>query len=110
MATLGAVFLSAFFAAVAGAVFTAAFLVAVFLVAACSSFAASARFNAHRFWVAATIAALPALLSFRFGFDSSGIGGAGDLADFFDAAHLLRCASAIRARPAALMSCFGFAS
>ena len=55
----------------------------------------------QRFFVAATIAALPARLSFRFFL------GAASCADgsvvFFDAAHLFRCASAIAFLPAALI-------
>jgi hypothetical protein len=61
-------------------------------------FVASARFAAQRFLAAATIARLPAAESFRFGFAA-----AGAACGFFDSAHLFRCASAIRARPAALM-------
>ena len=38
---------------------------------------ALAFFAAHRFFKAATIAALPALLSFRLGFAGSGVAGAG---------------------------------
>ena len=38
-------------------------------------FAASARFSAHRFLVAATIAALPALLSLRLAFGAFGVFG-----------------------------------
>ena len=60
-------------------VFAAAFLTAPFFRAvflAGFAFAASARFNAQRFLSAATIAAFPALLSFRFGFDDSGVSGA----------------------------------
>jgi hypothetical protein len=63
------------------------------------SLSLAAHFAAQRLFNAATIAALPAALSFRFGF----------LADFgpadspFGAAHLLRCASAIARRPAALI-------
>jgi len=53
--------------------------------------AAAAFFRAHRFFAAATIATLPAGLSFRFGF-------AGALgSDFFlDSAHRFRCASATK--------------
>ena len=85
------------------AFFAAVFLVAVFLVAARSAFAASARFAAlaaRAFARFATNAALPALLSFRFGFDVAGAGGS---AAFLDAAHLLRWASAIAFLPAALI-------
>jgi hypothetical protein len=63
---------------VAAVFFAAAFLVAPFLrvgtavFAAPCAFAASALFNAHRFFVAAMIARLPAAESFRFGFGDSG--------------------------------------
>lgn len=62
--------------------------------------ACSARFNAQRFFVAATIALLPAAESFRFGFETAS--GAG-LSAAFLAAHLFRCASAIAFLPAALI-------
>src|SRR5262249_50825498 len=58
-----------------------------------------ARFSAHRFFSAATIAALPAALSFRLGLVAGAAGTEAPLA----AAHLLRCASAIRFRPAGLI-------
>jgi hypothetical protein len=61
-----------------------------------TAFAASARFSAHRFLVAAMIAFRPAAESLRFG-----LGTASDA--FLEAAHLLRCASPIRARAAALI-------
>jgi hypothetical protein len=64
-------------------------------------FAASARFNAHRFFVAAMIAFLPAAESFRFGLETTlGVAPA-DAA--LEAAHLFRCASAIAFLPAALI-------
>ena len=63
-------------------------------------FAASALLAAHRFLRAATIAALPALLSLRLGFGGSGVISSDCV---FDAAHRFLCASAIRARPAALI-------
>ena len=47
--------------------FATAFLAAVFFGAACCVFAASALFSAQRFFVAATIAFLPASDSFRLG-------------------------------------------
>jgi len=70
------------FAAFAVGAFTVAFLTATFFRApvlaatACVVFVApadSARFSAQRFFVAATIAALPARLSFRLGFGASGV-------------------------------------
>ena len=72
-----------------------------FLAAAFIAFAASARFSAHRFFVAAMIAFLPAAESFRLGLgDASGGDGS---AAFLEAAHLFRCASAIAFLPAALI-------
>jgi hypothetical protein len=68
------------------------------LLTATLYFAAPAFFRAHRFFAAATIAALPAGLSFRLGF----VGALGSTF-FLDSAHRFRCASAIRARPAALI-------
>ena len=59
--------------------------------------AASARFAAQRFFSAATIAALPAALSLRFGF----AGASSVLAS--EAAHRFRCPAAIALRPAALI-------
>src|SRR5947209_2676446 len=65
-------------------------------------FAASLRFSAQRRLVAAIIAFLPAAESFRLALGASADDATG--ADFaFDSAHLLRCASAIRFRPAALI-------
>jgi hypothetical protein len=64
------------------------------------AFAASALFNARRFFVAAMIALRPAAESFRLGLGASGCEGS---AAFLDAAHLLRCASAIAFLPAALI-------
>jgi hypothetical protein len=64
-------------------------------------FAASARFNAHRFFVAAMIAFLPAAESFRFGLEAAS--EAGNSAAVLEAAHLFRCASAIAFLPAALI-------
>jgi hypothetical protein len=92
-----------FFAAFAGTDFTAALLTAAFLVATGFGFAASARFAAlaaRAFARFATNAAFCALRSFRFGFDVAGAGGS---AAFLEAAHLLRCASAIAFLPAALI-------
>jgi hypothetical protein len=73
-------------------------------------FFAAALFAAHIFLVAAMIAALPAALSFRFGFgDAFEVGVAVGVADAwgsglpFIAAHLLRWASAMALRPAALI-------
>jgi hypothetical protein len=54
-------------------------------------------FPAQRFFKAATIAALPALLSFRLGFAGSDVAGDVPLI----AAHRLVCASAIFRREAA---------
>jgi hypothetical protein len=69
-------FAAPFFAALREA-FTGAFFAIVFLAAgACLAFAAvfaAARFAAQRFFNAATIAALPAALSVRFGFVDSGV-------------------------------------
>jgi hypothetical protein len=48
------------------------FAAAVFVAGFCSLWTAS-----HRFLSAATIAALPALLSFRFAFGATGVTGAG---------------------------------
>jgi len=63
------------------------------------NFAASALLAAHRFLSAATMAALPASLSFLLGFDVVVTGS--DLP--LDAAHRLRWASAIAFRPEALI-------
>ena len=65
------------------------------------AFAASARFNAHRFLSAATIAFLPAAESFRFGLAAAFAGDPS--AAVFEAAHLFRCPSAIAFLPAALI-------
>ena len=63
-------------------------------------FLAAARCAAQRFFVAATIAALPAALSFRFGFGAAGASGAvSPLAK----AHLFLCPAAIFLRAAALI-------
>jgi hypothetical protein len=69
----GAVFFAADF--LATTFFPAAFFGAAFFAAAGFDLAASAFFAAHRFFKAATIAALPALLSLRFGFNVAGAGG-----------------------------------
>ena len=68
-----------FFAAdfLATAFFTAAFFGAAFFATADFALAASAFFAAQRFFKAATMFALPALLSFRFGFAGSCVVGAG---------------------------------
>jgi len=70
---------AAFFAATffAATFLTAALFVAAFFAAAGFDLAASAFFAAQRFLKAATIAALPALLSFRLGFAGSVVAGAG---------------------------------
>src|SRR5664279_4461580 len=56
---------------------------------------------AHRFLRAATIAALPAAESLRFGLAATGEARAAD--EPLDTAHRLRCASAMRFRAAALL-------
>jgi hypothetical protein len=67
-----------FFAAFVGA-FTAVFLLAAFFRAgacflAAADFALAAAFcKRHRFFVAAMIASLPVALSFRLGFEGSGL-------------------------------------
>src|SRR5438105_1729761 len=60
---------------------------------------AAAFLAAQRFFNAATIAARPAALSFRFAF----LAAFGAAVFSFDAAHLFRCASAMALRPAALI-------
>ena len=93
----GDFFTDAFFT---GAFFFAAFLTAAFAEAGCAF--AAAFFAAQRFFKAATIAALPALLSFRFGFAGSGVdagAGGSDSPRIF--AHLALCAMAIFRREAA---------
>jgi len=64
-------------------------------------FALAALTTAHRFFVAVMIAFLPAAESFRLGFGAAF--GAEGRAAFLEAAHLLRCASAIAFLPAALI-------
>jgi len=82
-----------FFAAFTEGAFTAAFLTTTFF--------AAAFFAAHRFFKAATMFALPALLSFRLALGAgAGVDGAATL---FDSAHRFRCASAIALLPAALI-------
>jgi hypothetical protein len=56
---------------------------------------------AHRFFVAATIAARPALLSFRLGLGAAS--GADGSVAVFDSAHRFRCASPMRFLAAALI-------
>ena len=56
---------------------------------------------AQRFFVAATIAALPALLSLRLGLGAAN--GAGGSVAFWDSAHRFRWASPMRFRAAALI-------
>src|ERR1017187_3695995 len=97
--------LTAAFFAVFRAAFTRAFL-ATFLAGACwglAAFFAAARFAAQRFFKAATIAALPAALSFRFGFGASGATGDDRSDSFLDSAHRFRWASPMRFRAAALI-------
>jgi hypothetical protein len=89
-----AVFFCDFFA---GAFF-AALLEADFFATASTVVAATAFFAAQRFFNAATIAAFPAALSVRFGFEGSGEAGAAE-----DSAHRLRWASLMRFRAAALI-------
>src|ERR1035441_9229849 len=88
----------------AGADFFATFLTAAFfagfLVAAFSCCALAALTASHRFFVAALIAFLPAAESFRLGLGAAS--GTDGSAAFLDAAHLLRCASPMRFRAAAL--------
>ena len=95
-----AVFLTAvLFAAFADAVFAAAFFRAgdgAFFAAA-FAFAALAALAFFKF---ATSFAFAAAESFRFGFGGSGVAAS---AWTLEAAHLLRCASAIAFRPAALI-------
>jgi hypothetical protein len=100
-ATLVAAFLTVFFAAFAGAVFNAAFLTPAFLAATGFGLAVAAFFAAHRFFKAATIAALPALLSLRLGFGASGVAGAGGADSPRIFAHRRCWASFIRFRAAA---------
>src|SRR5260370_12422680 len=58
--------------------FATAFFAAAFFCTAGFGFAVAAFFSAHRFFNAATMFALPDLLSFRFlGFGASGVAGAG---------------------------------
>ena len=71
----GAVFTTAFLAAdfLANTFFTAAFLAGATFAAAGTAFFAAAFFSAHRFFKAATMFALPALLGVRFAFGASGV-------------------------------------
>jgi len=71
---------------------------AAFFATAGAIFFAAAFFSRHRFFKAATIAALPALLSLRFG---SGVAGAGGSDSPLILAHLAFCAIAILRRDAA---------
>ena len=72
---------------------------------------AAAFFAAHRFFKAATIAALPAALSLRFGFEGSGVAGCdGDSVVPLIAAHRFCCPRAIRRRAAAEILRFGGAA
>ena len=78
--------------------YAAVFLAVVFL----AGFGVAVTFlAAHRFFKAATIAALPALLSLRFGFDGSGATGAGGADSPRILAHRRCWASFIRRRAAA---------
>src|ERR1039457_2020610 len=91
----------AFFAAFAGALFTTVFLPAVFLVAVCATFAASARFSANRFLVAAMILFIPSSLIRRFAFAGSGVAGAGGADSPRILAHRFCWASFMRRRAVA---------
>jgi hypothetical protein len=79
---------------------TAAFFRAAFL-AAFSCCALAALTLAHRSFVAAMILAIPTLQIRRLGSGGSGVADGLDSPWIF--AHLFRCASAILARPAALI-------
>ena len=92
---------AAFFAAFTGAFFTAVFLEAVFFLAAGFGFAVAVFFAAHRFFNAATIAALPALLSFRLGFEGVVVADGAGLDSPRIFAHRRCWASFIRRRAAA---------
>ena len=96
---LAATFFAAFREAFTGAFFATVFLAAGVCWALAAAFAA-AFFAAHRFFKAATIAALPAALSIRFGLGASGATGA---EVFLDSAHRFRWASPMRFRAAALI-------
>src|SRR5262249_9828194 len=83
----------------------AAFLTTVFgasfLLPTGCALAATARLRAQRFFrAAATIAALPAALNLRLRLIGCGVAGSDTL---LAAAHLLRCASAMRLRASALI-------
>jgi hypothetical protein len=92
-----------FFTVLAGNAVPADFLSAVFLGLACFSAAASAaRFNPHRFLVAAMILFMPSSLIRRFGVGGSGVAGAGGTDSPRVFAQRSCCASFIRLRTAAL--------
>lgn len=91
---------AAFFAAFADGAVTAAFLAAVFLETGTAFFAAFSL--AHLFFKAATMFALPALLSVRLGFAGSGAVGAGGADSPRTLAHLRCWASLIRFSASAL--------
>ena len=99
---LAAVFLAgaAFFAIFTGAFFAVAFFTAVFLATTGLAFAA-ALFAAHRFFKAATMFALPALLSFRLAFGAPEVAGAGGSGFPRIFAHRSCWASFMRLRAAA---------
>jgi hypothetical protein len=63
--------------------------------------AAAALFAAHRFFKAATMFALPALLSFLLGFEGAFVAGAGGSSSLRTLGHRSCCASFIRLRAAA---------
>jgi hypothetical protein len=83
------------------AFFTAAFFLAGVVFFVIVADLAAARFRAHIFFVAAMIAALPAALSFLFGFGAFAGAGAGGSASPLTLAHLAFWAKAILRRAAA---------
>ena len=93
-------FFVAFREAFTGAFFVAVFLAARFLATVEVSAFFAAWNAAQRFFVASTMAFLPAALSFRFGLGA--FGATGDEV-FLDSAHLFRWASPMRFRAAALI-------
>jgi hypothetical protein len=108
LATFFGGFLTAvFFAATFTGAFYRRFLCAVFFAArlfATAGFSAAfaAWKAAQRFFVASTMARLPAALSFRFGASDVAAGCGCGSDGFLDSAHRFRCASPMRFRAAAL--------
>jgi hypothetical protein len=82
---------AAFFATFTAAFFTGVLSAAAFFVGDGNVFAACALTRAQRAFVAATIAALPALLSFRLGFAGPCAVGAGGSDCPINLAHLACC-------------------